>query len=190
MIKKYKAVWKCWSKFLNSRSICRAVLRGSPRWRPNGRDMFSSWFVIFRHTINFAISRFTEETCFPQGWDVLQSFLQVPASSLWDSLDVAGRALGDSRTSFWAKHDAASLRQYGQVAQSFHSLALISSCSPGLEELASVALPMSTKEDSTQRSEKSTTSISFSCEGCHIENTKSRLSVFGLSLSHGWLVGT
>ena len=34
-------------------------------------------------------------------------------------------------------------------------------------------------EDSTQRSEKSTTSISFSCEGCHIENTKSRLSVFG-----------
>ena len=49
---------------------------------------------------------------------------------------------------------------------------------------------MSTKEDSTQRSEKSTTSISFSCEGCHIENTKSRLSVFGLSLSHGWLVGT
>merc|ERR1711953_752850 len=33
-----------WTDVFTDEHTSRAVLRGSPRWRPNGRDMFSSWY--------------------------------------------------------------------------------------------------------------------------------------------------
>jgi len=33
-----------WTDVFSDDHTSRAVLRGSPRWRPNGRDMFSSWY--------------------------------------------------------------------------------------------------------------------------------------------------